>query len=234
MLAHGPGITGYVKLVVLATSLAAACTPGSASAQVSITFATRDSGVVTADEYGTGVSAVLLVPGGRFDRRSWAQQARVFADAGLRVLAIDLRGRGDTRVGRAGLDSLHLDVLGAIEYLRATGATRLTVVGASLGGWAAAEAVVVAAPVVDGLVLIAHAPIERPERLRARTLFVVSRGDTRGGGIPRLSEVREQYRRARGSNTLVVLEGAAHAQQLFATDQGLKALTAILRFVRAR
>jgi pimeloyl-ACP methyl ester carboxylesterase len=139
-----------VKLVVLATSIAAACTPGSASAQVSITFATRDSGVVTADEYGTGVSAVLLVPGGRFDRRSWAQQARAFADAGLRVLAIDLRGRGDTRMGRAGLDSLHLDVLGAIEYLRATGATRLTVVGASLGGWAAAEAVVVAAPVVDG------------------------------------------------------------------------------------
>ena len=45
------------------------------------------------------------------------EQARAFADAGLRVLAIDLRGRGDTRTGRAGPDSLQLDVLGAIDYL---------------------------------------------------------------------------------------------------------------------
>jgi pimeloyl-ACP methyl ester carboxylesterase len=233
MRAHAPRIARYVRLVVLVSSTAAASTPGSAGAQASIAFATRDSGVVAADEYGTGAGAVLLVPGGRFDRRSWAQQARELADAGLRVLAIDLRGRGDTRTGRAGLDSVQLDVLGAIDHLRATGATRLTVVGASLGGWAAAEAAVVAAPAVDGLVLLAHAPIDRPERLRTRTLFVVSRGDTRGGGIPRLPEIHEQYRRARGPKTLVVLEGAAHAQQLFATDQGPKAMAEILRFVRA-
>ena len=186
MLAPAPRTVRRVKLVLLAIGIAAACAASDAGAQTFVAFATRDSGVVTADEYGTGTRAVLLVPGGRFDRRSWALQARAFADAGLRVLAIDLRGRGDTRIGRAGLDSLHLDVLGAIAYLRATGAKRLTVVGASLGGWAAAEAVVVAAPAVDGLVLIAHAAIDRPERLRTPTLFMVGRGDTRGGDIPRL------------------------------------------------
>jgi pimeloyl-ACP methyl ester carboxylesterase len=218
--------------MLLATSTAVVWAPGGAGAQASITIATCDSGVVAADEYGTGSAAVLLVPGGRFDRRSWAEQAHALADAGLRVLAIDLRGRGSTRTGRAGPDSLQLDVAAAIEYLRATGATRLTVIGASLGGWAAAEAAVIATPALDGLVLIAHAPIDHPERLRTRTLFMVSRGDTRGGGILRLPEIRDQCERGQAPCTLVVLEGAAHAQQLFATDQGARAMAEILHFVR--
>ena len=222
-----------MRLVVLAASTGAAWPPQSAGAQASVAFATRDSGVVAADEYGSGPDAVLLVHGGRFDRKSWQPQARALAEVGLRVVAVDMRGSGATRAGRAGPDSLQLDVLGAIEYLRATGATRVTLVGASLGGWAAAEAAVVASPAVDGLVLLAHAPIDRPERLRSRTLFVVSRSDVRGDGIPRLPAIREQYRRARGPKTLVVVEGAAHAQQLFATDQGPRVMAEILRFLRA-
>ena len=233
MLARSVRIAVVGRAVVLAASGVAAWPPASAGAQVSVAMATRDSGVVAADEYGIGTHAVLLVHGGRLDRHSWGPQARALAEAGLRVLAVDMRGSGATQPGHAGPDSLQLDVLGAIEYLRRTGATRLTLVGASLGGWAAAEAAVAASPPVDGLVLLAHAAIDRPERLRTRTLFLVARGDTRGGGsIPRYREIREQYRRARGTKTFVVLEGAAHAQQLFATDQGPRVMAEILRFVR--
>ncbi|HYD55172.1 MAG TPA: alpha/beta hydrolase [Gemmatimonadaceae bacterium] len=220
-------------LALLAIGTAVAPMPCGLRAQPPITFATRDDGVVAADEYGAGRDAVLLVPGGRYERRSWERQARLLADSGLRVLALDLRGRGDSRAGRAGTDSIQLDVLAAIAYLRATGAQRLTVVGASLGGWAAAEAAIAASPPIDGLVLLAHAPIVRPERLRVRTLFLVSRDDVRGGGIRRLPELREQYRRTRARKTFVVLDGAAHAQALFATDQGPTVMAEILRFARA-
>jgi len=203
-------------------------------AQERVSFATPDSGVVFADVYGGGPHAVVLAHGGRFDRASWAAQARALADAGFRVLALDFRGRGESRGGRAGPDSLHFDVLGAVRHLRGTGAASVALVGASLGGWAAAEAVLVADPdEIDRVVLLAHAPIDHPERLTGRKLFILSRGDTTAAGVPRLVAIRRQYERAPGPKELVVLDGTAHAQLLFRTEQGGRLLSAILRFLSA-
>ena len=203
-------------------------------AQEPTSFATPDSGLVSADLYGRGSRAVVLAPGGRFGKSSWAEQARTLADAGFRVLALDFRGRGASRAGRAGPDSLQLDVLGAVRHLRATGATRVSLVGASLGGWAAAEAVLASAPgEIDRLVLLAHATVEHPERLTGRTLFLVSRGDTTAAGVPRLVAIRRQYERASGRKELVVVDGTAHAQWLFQTTEGARVSREILRFLSA-
>lgn len=203
-------------------------------AQESVMFATADEAVVSADLYGSGVRGVVLAPGGRFDKSSWESEARVLADAGFLVLAISFRGRGESRVGTAGADALHFDVLGAVRYLRKLGASRIAAVGASLGGWAVAEAVVVAAPgEIDRVVLLAHSTTARPEQLHGRKLFIVSRGDTRGGGVPRLAEIRDQYERAPEPKELLVLEGSAHAQFLFQTEQREQLLREILRFLSA-
>lgn len=201
-------------------------------AQEPVTFPTADEGVVSADLYGSGVRGVVLAPGGRFDKSSWESEARKLADAGFLVLAISFRGRGESAVGTAGADALHLDVLGAVRYLRTHGAETIAAVGASLGGWAVAQAVVEAdAAEIDRVVLLAHSSIERPEQLHGRKLFIVSRNDTRGGGIRRLAEIRDQYERAPEPKELFVLEGSAHAQFLFQTDQGEQLLREILRFL---
>lgn len=203
-------------------------------AQEQVTFPTADAGVVSADLYGSGVRGVVLAPGGRFDKSSWEFEARVLADAGFRVLAINFRGRGESRVGTAGADALHIDVLAAVRYLRTLGASSIAAVGASLGGWAVAEAIVAAEPdEIDRVVLLAHSPIERPDQLRGRKLFIVSRDDTRGGGVRRLDEIRDQYERAPEPKELVVLEGHAHAQFLFQTDQAQRLMREILRFLSA-
>lgn len=200
--------------------------------QERVAFATSDSGVVAADVYGRGPRGVVLVHGGRFDRASWAPQARALADAGFRVLALDLRGRGETRPGRAGADSMHLDVIAAVRHLRAGGAERVALVGASLGGWAAAEAAIaLGPPQVDRLVLLAHAAVDHPDRLPPRTLFLVARGDTTARGVPRLVAIRAQHERAPEPKRLVVLDGTAHAQLLFRTDQGDRLLGEIVRFL---
>lgn len=199
-----------------------------------VSFPPSDGGIVFADLYGEGDHGVVLVHGGRFDKASWTTQARALAEAGFRVLAIDLRGYGQSRGGKAArssYDHLHLDVLAAIRYLRGSDATTVSVVGGSLGGWAAARAAVEATPgEVDRLVLLAHSPIDEPERMQGRKLFVTTRSDRSGSGL-RLDTIREQYERAPGPKELLILEGSAHAQHIFSTDQGAQLMAEIFRFL---
>ncbi len=199
-----------------------------------VSFPTQDGGVVYADVYGEGDRGVVLAHGGRFSKESWTAQAPALADAGFRAVAIDFRGRGRSRGGSestAGDDGERFDVLAAVRYLHETGASSVSVVGASFGGWAAALAALEAPDQIDRLVLLAHSPIDQPERLPGRTLFIVSRNDTTARGVPRLIDIRDQYQRAPDPKELVVLEGAAHAQFIFETDEGERLLREIIRFL---
>jgi pimeloyl-ACP methyl ester carboxylesterase len=220
--------------VVLSTGCARAEAPVEPEA---VSFEAPDGGVVHADRYGEGGHWVVLVHGARFDKGSWAEQARRLAAEGFTALAIDLRGYGRSRAGSASeapslLDEGYpLDVLAAARFARAEGAREVSVVGGSLGGWAAGRAAVHGE--IDRLVLLAHAPVEEPERMQGRKLFILAEGDFRGEGIPRLPDIRDQYERAPGPKELVLLEGSAHAQHLFATDQGERLMAEILRFLRA-
>ena len=202
-----------------------------------VSFPTSDGGVVFADLYGQGERAVVLAHGGRFDKESWAKQAPVLADAGFRVLAIDFRGKGRSRGGPdsdGSWDEWPLDVLAAVRYLRESGAKTVSVVGGSIGGWAAAEAAMAAEPgEIDRLVLLAAGTVDEPERMLGRKLFITARGDLDARGVPRLEAIREQFARAPEPKELVVLDGSAHAQFLFDTDQGERLLAEILRFLSA-
>jgi alpha/beta superfamily hydrolase len=212
--------------------------PAVLAAQDVVSFPTSDGGVVFGDLYGDGVNGVILAPGGRFDKSSWAPQANVLADAGFRVLAIDFRGHGESRAGRSGPDALPLDVLAAVRYLRDLGTEQIAVVGASIGGWAAGEAAVESRMDttigISRLVFLAHSSISQPERLPGRKLFIVSRGDTRGAGaFLRLDAIRSQYDAAPEPKELVVVEGSAHAQFLFQAAEGDQVMGEILRFLLA-
>lgn len=215
--------------------------PGAAKpesvAQEVVSFPTSDGGLIYADLYGEGDHGVVLAHGARFDKESWQEQARTLARAGYRVLAIDFRGYGKSRGGdesRRRYEGLYLDILGAVRYLRETGAKTVSVVGGSMGGGAAAEAAVEAKPgEIDRLVLLAASPIEHPERLKGRKLFITSRGDSIGNGRLRLPRIREQYEKAPEPKKLVVLEGDAHAQHIFKTDQGARLMQEIQRFLSA-
>ena len=213
---------------VLATLVLAGCT-----GPQRISFPTQDGGVVYADVYGKNDRSVVLAHGGRFNKESWATQAQALAEAGFRVVAIDFRGRGRSRGGpgsRSADDGVHFDVLAAVRYLHQTGATTVSVVGASFGGGAAAQAAVLAPGGIDRIVLLA-ATVDQPERLTGRKLFILTRDDFSGGGVLRLPEVREQFERAPEPKELVILNGSAHAQFIFETDQGARLMREILRFL---
>lgn len=176
-------------------------------------FDTDDGGKIYANLYGDAEHAVVLAHGAVFDKESWHELASKMAKRDLRVLAIDFRGYGKSKAGNKG-KTLELDILAAIEYLKANGAERVSLMGGSIGGGAVGRALVASeAEAVDRVVLLAAVPVDSPERLKGDKLFIVSEGD-------RLAKAtREQHKMAPGPKQLNVLPGNAHAQHIFKTDQ---------------
>jgi dienelactone hydrolase len=206
-----------------------------ASGQELVSFPTADGGRIYGAVYGHGTKGVVLAHGGRFNKESWDEQARTLADAGFLVLALDFRGYGKSS-GPGESDPLaaplYLDVLGAVQYLRAAGVDSVGIVGGSMGGSAAAEAVAASgSPEISGLVLLASGAGEHPELIRVPTLFIVARDDLESNGTPRLVGIREDYEKVRSPKDLLDLDGSAHAQYLFDTPQGPQVMAAILAFL---
>jgi len=129
-------------MFVLRTLLAILLMTGPAVAQEHVSFPTEDGGVVYADIYGKGERGVVLAHGGQFNKESWEKQALELTKAGFRVVAIDFRGYGQSRgpQSKSGFDGVEYDVLAAVRYLHKAGAKSVSVVGASFGGAAAADA----------------------------------------------------------------------------------------------
>jgi alpha-beta hydrolase superfamily lysophospholipase len=216
--------------------LAGVIVAGLCAAQELVSFSTQDGGLVYADVYGKGGRGVVLAHGARFNKESWAKQAQALADAGFRVVAIDFRGHGKSHgPGQSNVYSapLYLDVLAAVHYLRTNGAKTVSLVGGSMGGAAAGKAMAEAQPgEVDRLVLLAAEADAPPGKLKGRKLFIVARDDASGAG-PRLPGIRAQFDKAPEPKELIVLEGSAHAQFLFETDQGERLMREILKFLTA-
>ncbi len=194
-----------------------------------ISFETADGARIAADVYGKGPDAVVLAHGAAFDKESWKPLADTLSEQGHRVLAIDFRGYGGSTLGRED-KALYQDVLAAVRYLRANGATTVSVVGASMGGGASARAAVAAKPgEIDRLFLLSPVAIENPEAMKAgRFLYLASRDE------PLAPSIQQQYARAPEPKRLVLLDGNAHAQNIFKTDQAARLTALIVEFLDRR
>jgi pimeloyl-ACP methyl ester carboxylesterase len=208
-----------------------------AAAQKTVSFPTQDGGEIYANIYGAGDKAVVLAHGGRFNKESWDNQARALTAVGFRVLAIDFRGYGNSRGPKqpASTDPPYqLDILAAVRYLRKSGAKSVSVVGGSMGGAAAGDASIASRPgEIDRVVLLGAAPDGPADKLKSASLFIVARDDS-DGTAPRLPEIRKQYEKAPQPKQLIILDGSAHAQALFETDQGERVMREIIRFLSAK
>lgn len=85
---------------------------------------------------------------------------------------------------------------------------------------------------IDRLVLLASCAYGQPEKWKGRKLLIVARDDANDAG-PRLPKIRAQYEKAPDPKELIIVEGSAHAQFLFQTDQGERVMREILRFLSA-
>jgi pimeloyl-ACP methyl ester carboxylesterase len=222
------------KLLVIAAVL---FWPSAAQAQQAVSFPTEDGGVIFADVYGGGDRGVVLAHGGRFTKESWKPQAQRLAGAGFRVLAFNFRGFGKSHgPGEKNFDSapFQLDVLAAVRYLRSGGAKSVSVVGGSFGGAAAGDASIASRPgEIERIVMLGGAPNGPAEKLKSAALFIVARDDANADG-PRLPGIQKQYEKAPEPKRLIVLDGSAHAQYLFQTDQAERVMQEILDFLNRK
>jgi pimeloyl-ACP methyl ester carboxylesterase len=220
----------------LALTIVALFLSVAAAAQKPVTFPTEDGGEIYANVYGAGDRGVVLAHGGRFNKESWDKQAKTLTTAGFRVLAFDFRGYGKSRgPGQAApMDApLQLDVLAAVRYLRKAGVKSVSVVGGSLGGGAAGDASIASRPgEIDRIVFLGSSPNGTADKLKCSSLFIVARDDANDDG-PRLPGIRAQYEKAPEPKQLIILDGSAHAQFLFQTDQGERVMREIVRFLSA-
>ena len=106
-------------------------------------------------------------------------------------------------------------------------------VGGSFGAGAAGDASIKSAPgEIDRIVFLGGAPNLPAQGLKSRSLFIVARDDANDSGL-RLPGIRAQYEKAPEPKQLIVLDGSAHAQFLFQTDQSARVLQMIVEFLSA-
>ena len=203
-----------------------------------VIFALPDqSAEIQADLYGNGTRGVVLAHGGRFDKESWKKQAEILARAGFLVLALRFRGDGPNPDGSPGsfgsaADNA-ADVAAAVSYLYQIGAKTVSAVGASFGGDAVGEVNARSGPgSIARTVFLASSGGDAAQKLKGDKLFIVARNDSSGSGL-RLPEISAHYAKAAEPKNLVIVEGSAHAQFLFETDQGSRVMDEILRFLSA-
>ena len=201
-----------------------------------ISFASEDGALIFADLYGSGDRGVVLAHGGLFTKESWQPQAQRLSKEGYRVVAFDFRGfgkshgPGDTDIYTA---PMHLDVLAAVRYLRSNGAKTVAVIGGSFGGGAAADASIASKPgEIDRLILLAAKGNGPAERIEVPLLEIVARDDANDDGL-RLPHIRVWFDKVPQPKELIVLEGSAHAQFLFQTEQAERVMKEILTFLHS-
>ncbi len=226
------------SLLIAAFAAAIFTVAAAGQSEQPVSLPTQDGGTIYANVYGKSKHGVVLAHGGRFNKESWAKQAKELADAGFVVLAFDFRGYGkSTGPGQADVFTapLYLDVLAAVEYLRKNGAKTVSLVGGSLGGGAAADAVTKAKPgeIARLVTLGGLAGNQSVEKINVPLLVITTRNDANAAGL-RLPNIQATFAKVPAKKQLVILEGTAHAQFMFDTDQSEKIMKMIVKFLKKK
>jgi len=165
------------------------------------------------------------------DQSSWYSFAEVVALRGLTSLTFDFRGYGNSE-GPQEIARIDRDLAGAVHYAKHSGARRIVLIGASMGGTAALK--VSAAEPIDAVVVFSP-PIsfwglsseEVLPSIRAPKFFLVSEKEMNVS----VQSVRNQFKIAPEPKKLEIVAGSAHGSRMLEGEQGKKIQEKILKFV---
>lgn len=185
---------------------------------------------------GRGSLGVVLAHQSDGTLCQWWWYASELAGRGIRALAFDFENFGASTAGRSVPDSLGVDVRAAVAALKKAGASRIVLIGASMGGTAVLCAAAQADPAVVAVASLSG-PTDFPgcnaipavPRIRVPLLFAAAEGDP-----PYDDAARELYGRAVApSKRLVVVPGYTHGVALFSSEPVVRAIDDLLNRARS-
>jgi pimeloyl-ACP methyl ester carboxylesterase len=208
------------------TSAAPAAGPG-----VTVTFPSTDGVVLSGRGFGSGAKGVVLAHMYPADQSSWFAYAQQLAAKGYRVLTFDFRGYGAS-TGTKDIARIADDVEAAYREIKHQGATRVALVGASMGGTASLLAAS-RQPVVGVVTL--SAPVEFMgldarsvvKALTAPKLFMAAEKDVGAAGA------RELALLAAPPKGLFICPGGDHGTDLLQGDSSKAVADRITAFLSA-
>lgn len=232
----GPGGgSGGSGSVSLPTTTAAPTSPMAARA---VTIPTADGATLSGRVYGSGPTAVVLSNMGDNNPAPWDGFAALLAGRGYTVLTYAYRYPTPSRTFTAAMagDTV-TDLRAAVDFVRGAGATRVALVGASLGGMATAK--LAGSVGATAMVLVAN-PADLPDydfhvtdqELAALTmpkLVIASTGDTT---VP-AAATRALYDRAPEPKQFHEYPSPAHGVGLFSTEHAADLRQRLTDFVVA-
>lgn len=188
---------------------------------------------------GAGSVAVVLSHMRPADQRSWWAFGEDLAEAGYLVLTYDFRGycpggQGGCSSGTRDLGEIWRDVLGAISYVRDRGASRVVLIGASMGGTASLLAAAQEGVSVEAVITLS-APIAfegmdlTPDvltRVDAAKLFVAGTGDGQAA-----ADAERLYELSPPPKRVEILTTDAHGTDILSSNQAGRARTLILQYL---
>lgn len=191
-----------------------------------VSFVTDDQATIFAEYQKRGSHAVLLAHGAIFNKESWGKFEQDLVTHNYTVLAIDFRGYGKSTQGKQSR-ALYKDILAGVQFLKAEqGINTITVLGASMGGAAAAKASVYSKPEsIDQLILLSPASIYQPGKLKGQLLFIASADEYL------VKALQSSFDKAPQPKVLQLIPGSAHAQHIFKTSQANVLTKIILDFL---
>lgn len=195
-----------------------------------VTFITPDGLRLGGTIYGGGTVGVALSHQSDGTQNQWRGFARQLAAHGYMALAFDFRGR-NTSEGPADVSKEDVDLRAAIRFLRAQGATRIVLIGASLGGAvtlrvAATESVAAVAT----LSAVATMPTQEVtddiiKAITAPKLFINSELDYAAEATQHMYDV------ASPPKQIHLYPGRAHGVGIFSGDNGPDLTQRLLAFM---
>lgn len=204
-----------------------------------VRFQSSDRTRLLGVELGSGRNGIVLAHQADGDLCQWMPFARVLRTSGYRVLAFDFRDYGSSqRFGRKTpgprFRLLHRDVLAAASTLRAHGAQRIVLIGASMGGTASLAAAPNSSQPVSAVVALS-APrsflgmdAEAAVRTLVSPLFVAA---AKGDG-PYAEDASAIYQAAAAPKKQVeILDAGGHGVRLLSGAAGRRLRPLILAFV---
>ncbi|MGE5335467.1 MAG: alpha/beta hydrolase [Nitrososphaerota archaeon] len=195
-----------------------------------VTFTASDGVRLGGTIYGSGTTGVALSHQSDGTQNQWAGFARHLAANGYMALAFDFRGHG-VSAKPADVSKEDVDLRAAIRFLRAQGATRIALMGASLGGSvtlrvAATESVAAVAT----LSAVTFMPTQEVtddtiKAIEAPKLFINSELDKDA------SATQHMYDVAPPPKQIHLYPGIAHGTAIFSTDYGPDLVQRLLTFM---